>query len=164
MRVERFYEPWETIAHMKKKWLVIGLGLMVCGYGTVLADEDVSQALRERVERLRETGQLTVDGVSLAAVGLIPEIYERRGFEAAWTRQKQIDALVQAVEDSYAQGLDHGGGVLASELTIKVPIGIQLLRIYLAKTQVVAEPSEGVGQQQVDIRTTRGGNAFTTGD
>ncbi len=44
--------------------------------------------------------------MSLAAVGLIPEIYERRGFEVAWTRQEQIDALLQAVEDSYAQGLD----------------------------------------------------------
>ena len=106
MRVKTLYEPSETIADIKKKWLVVGLGLMVCGYGTVLADEAVGQALRERVERLRETGQLTVDGVSLAAIGLIPEIYERRGFEAAWTRQKQIDALVQAVEDSYAQGLD----------------------------------------------------------
>ncbi len=69
------YEPWETIGHMKKKWLVlvIGLGLMACG--TVLADEAVSQALRERIERLRETGQLTVDDDG--TVRFEKDIYER---------------------------------------------------------------------------------------
>ncbi len=46
MRVETLYEPSETIADIKNKWLVVGLGLMVCGYGTVLADEAVSQALQ----------------------------------------------------------------------------------------------------------------------
>ncbi len=75
MRVETLYKPWETIAHMKKKWLVIGLGLMACGCGTVLADEAVSQALRERVERLRETGQLTVDNDG--TVRFEKDIYER---------------------------------------------------------------------------------------
>ncbi len=43
MRVETLYEPSETIADIKNKWLVVGLGLMVCGYGTVLADEAVSR-------------------------------------------------------------------------------------------------------------------------
>ena len=91
---------------MKLNWLMIGLALMASACGPVLADENVSQAIRERIEQLRETGQVTIDGAPLAAVSLIPEIYERRGFQPAWTRPRQIGSLVEVVDDSYAQGLD----------------------------------------------------------
>ena len=56
MRIETLYEPSETIANIKKKWLVVGLGLMVCGYWTVLADEAVSQALRETETKKKKGG------------------------------------------------------------------------------------------------------------
>jgi len=91
---------------MKTKGLMIWLALLVSCWGTALADDEVSQAIREQVEQLRGTGQVIIDGASLAAAGLIPEIYERRSFQPNWTRTAQVGFLVEAVDDAYEQGLD----------------------------------------------------------
>ena len=90
---------------MKIKWLISALVLITCINNAVLADDSVSQAIRERIEQLRETGQVSIDGALLAAVSLISEIYERRGFEPAWTRPQQVASLIEAVKDSHDQGL-----------------------------------------------------------
>jgi len=64
-----------------------------------------SEALRERVERLRAGRELRVDGEQIAAPALIARFYERRDFRPAWTpaRAAELRALVQG---SRADGLD----------------------------------------------------------
>jgi murein L,D-transpeptidase YcbB/YkuD len=91
---------------MKINWPITALVFITCINSAVLADVSVGQAIGERIEQLRETGQVSIDGALLAAVRLIPEIYERRGFEPAWTRPQQVASLIEAVKDSYDQGLD----------------------------------------------------------
>ena len=128
-----------------------------------------------RLESLRQRGHAIVGHADLqcrpvhhrgpSSGSLDSAVLGQGGLQAVIEKASRQDPIDECSQGIRVDGLlDHGGGVLTSELTIKVPIGIQLLRVYLAKTQVIAEPGEGVGQQQVDIRTTCGGNAFTTGD
>jgi len=64
------------------------------------------EQLRLRIEQLRETGTLQIDDVSIAAVELIPDLYERRTFSPTWTRQEQVTGLIELVEESSREGLD----------------------------------------------------------
>lgn len=68
--------------------------------------QDVEELLRMRVERLRETGSLVIDGSDIAARRLVSEIYERRAFLPAWQRAEQIDSLLDVIEEAESVGLD----------------------------------------------------------
>jgi murein L,D-transpeptidase YcbB/YkuD len=71
------------------------------------AQEDaVREALRSRVEALRETGRLEVRGSRIASVIVLPDFYERRGFRRAWVESRTIDQLIRAIGESAADGLD----------------------------------------------------------
>jgi hypothetical protein len=61
-------------------------------------DEAVREALRSRVEALRETGRLDVRGSRIASVIVLPDFYERRGFRRAWAESRTIDQLTRAGE------------------------------------------------------------------
>ena len=72
----------------------------------VRAADPVSDALRARVVALRAGGDVRVDGERIASRKLIPDFYTQRDYRPAWTRAKQIDALLAVVEDSRSHGLD----------------------------------------------------------
>jgi murein L,D-transpeptidase YcbB/YkuD len=57
------------------------------------------------MEQLWETGQLHIGRDGVAAVRAIPEFYEDRDFEPAWTTQKNFSELLRAVRDSEQDGL-----------------------------------------------------------
>jgi len=82
-------------------WLVA-----LCVLAHAVAAQDVDEYLRMRVEQLRETGSLQIDSNAIAAITLIPELYERRIFAPTWTRPEQVDGLIQIVKDSYGEGFD----------------------------------------------------------
>ena len=65
-----------------------------------------SEALRERVERVRDDPAALVHGRSIAARRAIPELYANRGFAPAWTSPAAREQLLRAVRDSAADGLD----------------------------------------------------------
>ena len=60
--------------------------LTMCLMTHAVSAQDVDEFLRQRIEQLRETGSLQIDGNAIAAITLIPELYERRGFTPTWTR------------------------------------------------------------------------------
>ncbi len=62
--------------------------------------------MRLRVEQLRATGELEADGVHIAATTLLPKLYETRTFAFEWTSAAQVDSLLQAIDESYLEGLD----------------------------------------------------------
>ncbi len=74
-----------------------------CG---IAGQEAARDTLRTRVEQLRSGQELIVEGSSIAAVQLIPELYMRRGFRLAWTRPNNITALVRLAQKTYDEGLD----------------------------------------------------------
>ena len=65
-----------------------------------------SEALRERVERVRDDPAALVRGRSIAARRAIPELYANRGFAPAWTSAAAREQLLRAIRDSAADGLD----------------------------------------------------------
>jgi murein L,D-transpeptidase YcbB/YkuD len=68
--------------------------------------QDAADAIRLRVEELHATGAVEVHGASLASRNLLPRIYENRKFEPAWQSLRQIDGLLQMLDESYLEGLD----------------------------------------------------------
>ena len=66
----------------------------------------VQEQLRERIEELSATGQLTIGDTSVAAVRLIPEIYRQRDFEPAWSDPADVNALLRMIGGADTQGLD----------------------------------------------------------
>ncbi len=68
--------------------------------------QELDELIRQRVEQLRETGVLEIDGEAVAARNLLPRIYENRSFAPAWTKLAQFDSLLDMLEESYLEGLD----------------------------------------------------------
>ncbi len=93
------------------------------GFGLVhpCAADPTNEILRRRIETIRETGALEIGGSRIAAVRLIPVLYERRSFELAWTRPAMIDALMTAIAAAPSHGLDPADyhfGALTSRLGV----------------------------------------------
>lgn len=68
--------------------------------------QEIDELIRARVEQLRATGMLDVEGVAIAARNLIPAIYEARAFAPTWRSVTQIDSLLEVIDESYLDGLD----------------------------------------------------------
>src|SRR5262245_50523807 len=65
----------------------------------------LEDAIETRAQRLVEEKALTIGSDDIAAVGVLPELYERRGFRPAWNPSR-IDALMAAIEGAALDGLD----------------------------------------------------------
>jgi murein L,D-transpeptidase YcbB/YkuD len=68
--------------------------------------QEPHEVIRARVEELGATGTLAIDGEALASHMLLPRIYENREFEPAWTTLRQIDGLLEMIDESFREGLD----------------------------------------------------------
>lgn len=64
------------------------------------------EVLRQAVERFEIEGSFDLGDTQLAASRLIPVLYERRGFEPAWTRREMLETLLVALQDAESHGLD----------------------------------------------------------
>ncbi|TAK51143.1 MAG: hypothetical protein EPO27_03045 [Betaproteobacteria bacterium] len=74
--------------------------------GAAIAQDDVAEALRTRIEQLRRGQEVSVVGARIASRSLVPEFYERRGLRPAWSRPEQARALLELIEASGAHGLE----------------------------------------------------------
>lgn len=66
----------------------------------------MDEQLQARVEQLRATHQLQIDGAPIASALLIPAFYEARGFTLAWQQPERIEELLELLAAAPAQGLD----------------------------------------------------------
>ena len=66
------------------KWQIAVL-LLVPVFGAWADEEDYREAIRAEIEQLRITDRLSVGEVDVASGDLLAEVYERRGFEPAWS-------------------------------------------------------------------------------
>lgn len=86
------------------------------------AAEVVDEAIRGRVEQLRATGVLELQGEPIASRNLLPRIYENRAFAPTWNSLQQIDSLLEMLDESYLEGLDpndyHAAAVRAARSTL----------------------------------------------
>ena len=65
-----------------------------------------SEALRIEIEKLRETGQLSIGGADIATGNAIANFYERRNFSPTWTNPDQVGELLELVLASRDDGLE----------------------------------------------------------
>lgn len=84
------------------------LFLLACGPGfaTDGPNDPAAERIRTQMATLRATGGLSIGDHAVAAITTLPVFYERRDYRRAWTRKKIIYQLLEAIEDSTAEGLD----------------------------------------------------------
>jgi murein L,D-transpeptidase YcbB/YkuD len=68
--------------------------------------QNTTDFIRTRVEELRANGVLQVRGQPIASRDLLPRIYENREFAPAWNTPRQIDSLLELLDESFREGLD----------------------------------------------------------
>ncbi len=65
----------------------------------------VTKQIRQKIENFRSDGHLSVSGIDIASKQVLPDLYERRSYRAAWTDQERIDDLIQMVGRAEDEGL-----------------------------------------------------------
>jgi murein L,D-transpeptidase YcbB/YkuD len=98
--------PSFTIWKQRMIPLALGgaIGLLV--FTSASAQEDpVQAALHARIEQLRTAGRLSIGDANIAAVRVLPEFYQQRTFDRAWTNPATVNDLLRAIDDSEMDGL-----------------------------------------------------------
>jgi murein L,D-transpeptidase YcbB/YkuD len=72
----------------------------------VFAEQNAeSEAIRVKIEILRETGRLLIGEIEIATGNTLAEFYERRDFSPTWTDMAKVGELLELVRSSYDDGL-----------------------------------------------------------
>jgi hypothetical protein len=87
------------------KWH-IAVALVFLGFSCWAGEPDYTGAIREEIEQLRHTGRLSLGEVDVASGNLLAEVYERRGFQPAWSGIERLESLIDLVRATAADGLD----------------------------------------------------------
>jgi len=91
---------------MKPKLIIIlALSISLLPVPAISADE-AQEIMRTRIDTIHETGALTVGQDPIAAVRLIPVLYERRDFRLLWNRPGMVEDLVRIIGEALNHGLD----------------------------------------------------------
>lgn len=88
--------------------------------------ESAAALIQARVGQLRNGERVTAAGQPLASTVVLPDFYEQRAFEPAWTDPVNLQALLHAVRDSAGDGLNPRDYHLAAlEAVAALPAGPQ---------------------------------------
>jgi len=87
------------------KLLLIILGLVCLAAAAQAQSTDVRDILRTRVEQIRQSGEFQIGEDFISAVVVLPEFYENRDFEPAWTERHKVQNLLKAIRGIQADGL-----------------------------------------------------------
>jgi len=82
--------------------------VLLCLFGLLLAIPPLAQAdeaLRERLEALRERPRTSVAGIRLASAPLLDDLYRERDYGFAWAGRDRVDALLGLAEETRTHGL-----------------------------------------------------------
>lgn len=85
-------------------FLILGLGSI----GAAPPSESrgpVERQIEILVERVASKSGLAIAGDGISSRAALPEFYRKRGFGAAWTEQRDVAELVQAIRDAALDGL-----------------------------------------------------------
>lgn len=81
--------------------------LMPAGIGMAQSfDDTVAGLIRERLEGAVLTSELSVGSCRISSLSVIPELYRRRDYRAAWGNIQAVEQLTRAIEETYDDGLD----------------------------------------------------------
>jgi len=119
--------------------LLAGAWLALSAAPAFAAVDLVIEAIRERVDLERDTGQLIIGGREIVSRVNLPAIYDERGFEPLWSDPSQVDELVGLVEGSYEDGL--------------LPVDYHLTALLRLMQAVAVDPSPG-NRADLDVLAT----------
>lgn len=82
------------------------LSLVLLSWLTILAPATgrASELLASTLEAFRESRTLAIDGVPLLSAPVLADFYLQRGYTLAWSKPAPIEALLELVEQSDAEG------------------------------------------------------------
>jgi murein L,D-transpeptidase YcbB/YkuD len=85
-------------------WLLLAwaAAAMLSGH----AQEDASAIIQARTGQLRNGAEVKIGNASIASIVVLPDFYERREFQPAWTDPANLDALLRALREIEADGLN----------------------------------------------------------
>jgi len=96
-----------TAGRARSSWrrgaLVVALSL-VLGTPRAAAAGPVEDAIQARTERLTSGASLSIGGTPVGSRGLIPLLYERRGYRPAWD-VRRLDELLRSIDEVSRDGL-----------------------------------------------------------
>jgi len=128
---------------MIRTMALLCLSLLLVNPSLVQADETpaspIHRELQRRVETIQRTRKLIVSGVRISRTDIIADLYPQTGFEPVWTEPKDIDDLLRAIKDIYADGLN--------------PQDYYLDKLAKMRAQVLAHP-DPASQADFDILLT----------
>ncbi len=92
------------------KTIPIGIYLIftVFSYSVVafaVPSDQVSAAIRSKMETLRLSGKLSIAGSAILSRTYLLNFYEKRQYQRAWAKHENIAQLLGAIKDIYADGL-----------------------------------------------------------
>ena len=70
------------------------------------AETSTQAALEHLVDQLRDDGHLEIGAAQVAAAKLIPAVYQQRDYIPAWVSDASVEAVLEAIRNSYDHGLD----------------------------------------------------------
>jgi hypothetical protein len=66
--------------------------------------QSAADLIRAHVEELRVGGHLELLGQPVASREVLPRVYENREFEPAWSTLRQIDGLLEIIDEATSKG------------------------------------------------------------
>lgn len=78
----------------------------VCAHGSQSFDAIVAGKIRGMMEGGTITGGLGVGTCQVSSLRVLPELYKRRGYRPVWVRPQSVEQLVEAIQETYHDGLD----------------------------------------------------------
>ena len=72
---------------------------------TLATDQEIVEIIRGKTEQITTTGGLQIEGAPIASVTVLPELYEKNGFQRLWTNPQNVEELVRAINTIEEDGL-----------------------------------------------------------
>jgi murein L,D-transpeptidase YcbB/YkuD len=80
--------------------------ILVVAHAPVLrATTQETDTMRRRIEQMRRDGRVELGSARIAAVAVLPEVYERRAFRLAWNRSTMLEQLITEIRGADRHGL-----------------------------------------------------------
>ena len=88
------------------RFFLIGCVQIVLSTGVALAsNHEIVEIIRGKVEQITSGEDLRIESAQIASVTVLPELYEKNGFQRLWTNPQNVEDLFNAIETIDADGL-----------------------------------------------------------
>ncbi len=78
---------------------LIGCVQVILSTGVALAtNTEVVEIIRSKVEQITSKGGLQIEGTQVASITVLPELYEKNGFQLLWTNSQNVEDLFKAIK------------------------------------------------------------------